>query len=66
MKKIGELMTKTRYFVIYYDEGNDLPYRLYHKWYDTTWHKRLLFYHKSLGGLTSYINDHIWHEEEGR
>lgn len=66
MKKIGELMTKTRWFVIYYDEGNDLPYRLYHKWYDTTWHRTLIDKFYSLSGCTDWIATYIRRNEEGR
>lgn len=66
MKKIGELNTDTRTFVIYYDEAEPAcnRYKLYIKWYNVGWHRKLLEKYARLSSCTNYIHNHIrWYEE---
>lgn len=68
MKKIGELHTKAAYFVLYYDESAKYnPYRLYQKWYDAGWHKKLIEKYADLYSCTIWINNFVaQHNEERR
>lgn len=68
MKKIGELKTKTTMFVIYYDEADRYNhYKLYSKWFDNGWHKKLISKYSDLHGCTNAINEYVLkHDEDTR
>ena len=68
MKKIGELNTIHGTFEIKYDEqARYNPYKLYAKWYDGGWHRRLLANFCHLHGCISIINDFVRdHDETSR
>jgi len=56
MKKIGELKTPGIHFVIYCDENAKVnPYRIYRKYWDNGWKKRLLEKYADLYSCTCYI-----------
>lgn len=68
MKKIGELNARVASFVLYYDEADIMNhYKLYQKWYDDGWHRKLIMKHPHLRNCVAWINNYIWyHDEEGR
>ena len=68
MRKIGEINTKMITFVICYDSADTYnPYKLYHKWYECGWHRRLVSKYAHLAGCVSEINDYVRdHDEERR
>lgn len=60
MRKIGELMTDTAHFVIYHDDNRRCnPYRIYHKWYNCGWHRKLIAEFADLISCTFFINDAV-------
>ena len=68
MMKIGELNSKLIRFVIMYDQADTAtPYKIYAKWYEYGWHRKLLAKHPDLYSCTSAINDYIKdHNETSR
>lgn len=67
MKKIGELNALAGSFVICYDETKYNHYKLYKKWYDNGWHKKLIDSYADLASCTWAIHDFVWqHNEEER
>lgn len=67
MKKIGELNALAGSFVIYYDEADRNHYKLYQKWYDRGWHRKLIEKYADLFSCIIWINNFIqMHNEDGR
>lgn len=67
MKKIGEINSKSITFVIYYDEAEAYnPYKLYLKWYEYRWHRRLVSKYAHLAGCIEVINDYVRDHDEDR
>lgn len=66
MKKIGELNTKFRIFTIYHDEKDRYnPYKVYEKYWDHGWHKKLLVKYGHLASCTAYLHSYVMdHDEE--
>lgn len=60
MKKVGELITDSTTLVIYKDEeARCNPYRIYRKWFDEGWHKKLVVKFQDLLSCTYFINDYV-------
>ena len=68
MEKIGMIHPRGTYFDIYYDDkARCNPYRVYHRYWDRGWHKRLLVKYANLGSCIAYINNYVMgHDEENR
>lgn len=68
MKKIGELNTTSIHFVIYYDERDKYNhYKIYKKYWDNGWHRKLLDKYADLYSVTWLINEYVSkHNEEDR
>lgn len=67
MKKIGELNALAGTFVIYYDETDHNHYKLYKKWFNKGWHRKLIKKYADLASCTWWIHDYInQYNEEGR
>ena len=67
MKKIGELNALAGSFVIYYDECDRFNhYKLYKKWYDRGWHRKLIEKYGDLYSCTIWINEFIMNHNEER
>lgn len=67
MKKIGELNTNHGTFEIKYDEQDRYnPYKLYAKWYDGGYHRKLLVKYADLHGCTNAINEFVRTHDETR
>ena len=67
MKKIGELNTLSGWFIICYDEADRNHYKLYQKWYNNGWHRKLIVKYADLFSCTIWINEYIKnHNEDGR
>jgi hypothetical protein len=68
MHKIGMLDTKDVLFEILYDDkAKTNPYKVYNKYWDHGWHKRLLNKYADLASCTAYINNYVMeHNEEER
>lgn len=65
MKKIGELNTNHGTFEIKYDEQDRYnPYKLYAKWYDGGYHRRLLAKFCHLHGCIDIINNFVRDHDE--
>jgi len=67
MKKIGELNALAAHFVIYYDNADRNHYKIYQKWWNQGWHKKLIEKYADLFSCTVWINNYIsQHNEDGR
>ena len=68
MYKIGMLHPQGTYFDIYYDDkAKNNPYRVYRRYWDRGWHKRLLAKYGNLSSCTAYIHTYVqFHDEESR
>lgn len=68
MHKIGMLNTKDVLFEIHYDDKvKTNPYKLYEKYWDHGWHKRLLNKYADLASCTWHLHDYtMQHNEESR
>ena len=60
MRKIGELNTGKIHFVIYHDEKDNInPYKVYRKYFENGWHKKLEVKYGNLHSCLLYIEDYI-------
>lgn len=68
MKKIGELNALKGHFVLYYDSNEaHNHYKIYLKWYDTGWHRKLIEKYADLFSCTMWISNYIAkNNEDGR
>lgn len=66
MKKIGELNALAGLFVLYYDPEDRNHYKLYKKWYDKGWHKKLIEKYANLSSCTDYIANFIYRHDEDK
>lgn len=67
MNKIGELNAKAATFVIYYDREDTNPYKVYWKYYENGYHRKLVVKYADLHGCTAWISNFILsHDETSR
>ena len=60
MRKIGELNTKAGIIVIYHDESaKENPYKVYHKYWNAGWHKKLIVRYADLLSCTAWIHNFV-------
>ena len=66
--KIGELDTIVGLFVIIYDSADKYNhYKIYQKWYDKGWHRKLVEKYADLYSCTNWINNFVaCHNEDRR
>lgn len=58
MKKIGELNALAGHFIICYDEADRNHYKIYHKWYNNGWHRKLIEKYADLYSCTQRISNY--------
>ena len=60
MTKVGELRTKKAHFVIYNDESDQVaPFKVYRKWYDSGWHRKLEDSGATLYKCLLFLEDYV-------
>ena len=65
MHKIGMLDTKAVLFEVYYDDkAKTNPYKVYNKYWDHGWHKKLLLKYADLASCVNFINCYVKQNNE--
>lgn len=66
MKKIGELNTKEKTFVIYYDPKGYNHYRVYEKFWESGkgWRKHLIEKYADLYSCVCFFENYVYHHNE--
>ena len=67
MIKIGSLVSRAMTIILYYDDkAKSNPYRIYKKYWDNGWHKKLIEKYENLASCTWWIAHFIQDHDQDR
>lgn len=61
-RKIGELQTPAYHYEVFCDPYDINPYKVYRKWYDQGWHRKLITKYADLFSVTCLVNQLVKEE----